>query len=125
MIDVDGSCLYKKHQQQGWVWSVDDDTIPDIPVEVNSSGEQHLKLKPTHIYYSQIQGQMAITERSWCDFVIYTEKGISVERIPFDAEFWNNKLLPKLIDFFDNCLAPEIVSPVNALGIPVRNLCDM
>ena len=89
MIDVDGSCLYKKHQQQGWVWSVDDDTIPDIPVEVNSSGEQHLKLKPTHIYYSQIQGQMAITERSWCDFVIYTEKGISVERIPFDAEFWN------------------------------------
>ena len=94
-------------------------------VEVNSSGEQHLKLKPTHIYYSQIQGQMAITERSWCDFVIYTEKGISVERIPFDAEFWNNKLLPKLIDFFDNCLAPEIVSPVNALGIPVRNLRDM
>ena len=68
---------------------------------------------------------MAITERSWCDFVIYTEKGISVERIPFDAEFWNNKLLPKLIDFFDNCLAPEIVSPVNALGIPVRNLRDM
>lgn len=68
---------------------------------------------------------MAITEQSWCDFVIYTEKGISEERIPFDAEFWNNKLLPKLIDFFDNCLAPEIVSPVNALGIPVRNLCDM
>ena len=68
---------------------------------------------------------MAITERSWCDFVIYTAKGISVERIPFDAEFWNNKLLPKLINFFDNCLAPEIVSPVNALGIPVRNLHNM
>lgn len=32
MIDVDGSCLYKKHQQQGWVWSVDNDTIPDIPL---------------------------------------------------------------------------------------------
>ena len=59
-------------------------------VEVDSSGKQYLKLKPTHIYYSQIQGQMAITERSWCDFIIYTEKGVSVQRIPFDAEFWNN-----------------------------------
>lgn len=68
---------------------------------------------------------MAITERSWCDFVIYTEKGVSVERVRFDAEFWKNKLLPKLIDFFDNCLGSEIVSPVHALGIPVRNLCDM
>ena len=24
--------------------------------------------------------------------------------------------------FYDNCVAPEIVSPVHALGIPVRNL---
>lgn len=95
-------------------------------VEVDSSGEQHLKLKQTHIYFSQIQGQMAITERSWCDFVTYTQKGISVERIPFDSEFWNNKLLPKLIDFFDNCLAPEVISPVHDLGNPVITymICD-
>ena len=32
VVDVDGSCLYKKHQQQGCVWSVDNDTIPDIPL---------------------------------------------------------------------------------------------
>lgn len=68
---------------------------------------------------------MAITERNWCDFIIYTEKGVSVERIPFDADFWKNSLLPKLINLFDNCLAPEIASPVHALGIPVRNLRDM
>ena len=28
-------------------------------------------------------------------------------------------LLPK---FYDNCVVPEIVSPVHALGIPVRDL---
>ena len=65
---------------------------------------------------------MAITERAWCDFVVYTEKGVSVQRIPFDAAFWSNDLLPKLLSFFDNCLAPEIVSPIHVLGLPVRNL---
>ena len=48
-----------------------------------------------------------------------------MERIPFDSDFWNNELLPKLIDFYDNCLAPEIVSPVYVLGIPVRDLRKM
>lgn len=65
---------------------------------------------------------MAITERSWCDFVIYTEKGISVERIQFDSDLWNSHLLPKLTAFYDNCLAPEIVCPIHVLGLSVRNL---
>ena len=61
-------------------------------------------------------------ERNWCDFVIYTTKGISVQRIPYDNDYWKDTLLPKLEDFFDNCLGPEIVSPLNALGLPLRNL---
>ena len=31
-----------------------------------------LELKEKHSYYAQIQGQMAIGEIPWCDFVIYT-----------------------------------------------------
>ena len=38
------------------------------------------KLRRTHPYYSQVQGQLAIGCREWCDFIIYTEKGISCER---------------------------------------------
>lgn len=34
----------------------------------------------TYVYYSQVQGQIAITQRKWCDFVIFTNKGVSVER---------------------------------------------
>ena len=30
--DVDRSCLYKKHQQLGDIWSTDSDTILDIPL---------------------------------------------------------------------------------------------
>ena len=91
-------------------------------LEVDSDGKATLKLKHTHPYYSQVQGQMGITERKWCDFIIYTEKGISIERIPFDSNFWILELLPKLTDFYDNCLAPEILCPVHYLGIPIRNL---
>ena len=47
---------------------------------------------------------------------------MNVQRIPFDSEFWKNELIPKLTDFFDNCLAPEIVSPVHFLGLRVRDV---
>ena len=47
------------------------------------------RLKRGHQYYFQIQGQLAVTGASWCDFVIYTSKGMSVERITFDPQFWD------------------------------------
>lgn len=94
-------------------------------LEATNDGKEHLKLRHNHPYYSQVQGQMAITGRAWCDFVIYTEKGISVERISFNRDFWQTDLLPKLIDFFDNCFAPEIISPIHVLGLPVRDLRNM
>ena len=86
-------------------------------------GREELKLKHTHLYYSQVQGQMAIGCRMWCDFVIYTTKEISVERIYFDKVFWSSELLPKLVRFYDNCFAPEILHPMHAIGLPVRDLC--
>ena len=87
-----------------------------------SSGDQAFQLKRSHSYYCQVQGQMAITGRAWCDFVVFTSKGIAIERIGFDKLFWENELLPKLVDFFDNCLAPEVVSPIHVLGMQVRDL---
>ena len=68
---------------------------------------------------------MAVGCRPWCDFVIYTSKGILIQRIDFDEKCWKDKLLPKLINFYDNCVAPEIVSPVHALGIQMRDLSKM
>ena len=47
---------------------------------VDSTGQ--LRLRDNHKYYAQVQGQMAIGERPWCNFVVFTMKGLSVERIP-------------------------------------------
>ena len=70
----------------------------------------------SHPYYSQVQGQMDIGERAWCNFVTYTEKGVSVEKIPFDSAFWEKELLPKLVHLWECCVAPEIVAPLHHLG---------
>ena len=68
---------------------------------------------------------MAITKRTWCDFIVYTEKDLTIEWIEFDDNFWKAQLLPRLTDFYDNCLCPEIVSPINVTGMPVRDLRKM
>lgn len=103
------------------------DTTPD-DAALNSDFMLHkdvdgsLKLKRNHVYYSQIQGQMAIGDRNWCDFVVFTNKGISIERIPFNSTFWESELLPKLTEFYTLCVAPEIVCPQHPVGLPIRDL---
>ena len=81
-----------------------------------------IRLKNSHSYFCQIQGQMAICKRQWCDFVIYTTKGIAINRVHFNEEFWTSQLLPCLIEFYSKCIAPEIVSPIHVLGLPIRDL---
>ena len=114
-------CPYSYRQQSPFEAAESSDFCCQI--EENSESPR-LKLKRRHPYFCQVQGQMAITERSWCDFVIYTQKGISVERIQYDPDFWNDELLPKLTSFYDHCLGPEIVCPVHVLGLPVQNISE-
>ena len=46
--------------------------------------DDRLALKCRHAYFAQIQGQMAITGRSYCDFFVYTVNGQFHERVLFD-----------------------------------------
>ena len=94
-------------------------TKPDFCC-ANDDGQPRLKKK--HKYFAQVQGQMAIGRKQWCDFIIYTEKGLSVERIPFSEEFWVGEALPKLVEFFECCVGPEIVDPISKYGKPMRDL---
>ncbi|CAH3032753.1 unnamed protein product [Porites lobata] len=59
------------------------------------------KLKRTHAYFAQVQGQMGVSGASWCDFIVYRKKGISVERIPFDPAYWETLKL-KLHTYYFN-----------------------
>ena len=45
---------------------------------------------------------MGVSGASWCDFIFYTKKGISVERIPFDPANWETLKLRLRTDYFDH-----------------------
>jgi hypothetical protein len=47
-----------------------------------------LIVKLNHAYNSQIQMQMGVTGRKWSDFFVYSEAGTWLERINFDADYW-------------------------------------
>ena len=65
-----------------------------------------VKIKLSHKYYYQVQMQMAICNASFCDFLLWSPKGMTVERVTFDKEFWE-KLHLKLHNFYVNALLPE------------------
>ena len=71
--------------------------------------ENNGNLKTNHTYYYQIQGQMAITNASFCDFFVYTKHGYHLERIEFDPAFWK-KVLDNLTYFWYNYLCPVLIT---------------
>ena len=60
--------------------------------EVNPDGSWQISLKRSLAYFAQVQDQMAIRNCPWCDFVVYTLKGLNVSRITYDDEYWSNAL---------------------------------
>ena len=59
-----------------------------------------LILKDDHAHMFQIQGQLALTGAKWCDYVIYTFKGMHIQRIPFNEKMWMETIMPELDNFF-------------------------
>ena len=60
-----------------------------------------LRLRRSHIYYTQIQGQLPICNASWYVFVVWvgSVEKLFVERISADPQFWET-ILPKLQAFY-------------------------
>ena len=71
--------------------------------------ERKVQLKRNHNYYYQVQGELAILDVPWCDFVVWTKAGIFIERITLDKHLWNKVLLSKLSHFYVEHVVPEIL----------------
>lgn len=69
------------------------------------------QLKEGHSYYAQVQGQIAKSNRKYCDFFVYTNTGHFSQRILFDSDYWQ-KLLLNLEYFFKNYLVKELLPKV-------------
>ena len=75
-----------------------------------------LKLKRTHDFFFQIQGQLNICKKKLCHFVIYTFEDIYIEKIEVDGEFYAEKMLPHLSKFWEDHYLPRIVCDLVSKG---------
>ena len=66
-------------------------------------------LDRTHAYYYQIQLQMFVLKRKFCDFVIWSKKEIFIERIYFCLNFIEINLKKASI-FHKNVIKPELLA---------------
>ena len=66
-------------------------------------------LSETHPYYAQVQGEMAILNVEWCDFVVYSNGSVIVDRILADYDYWT-KMCEVLDEFYIYHIGPEILS---------------
>ena len=93
----------------------------------NSDGSLSLKLE--HPYYYQCQLQLLVTERSFCDFVVWAPAGdIHIERLTADHQFLEPRLR-KAKKFFQTAIIPELLgkwySRESSLCIPcIENITD-
>ena len=76
-------------------------------LELNHDGEP--QLKRNHEYYFQIQTQLGVTARTYCDFFVYTSHGYFLERINFDKRFWD-EILDVLVKFWKKVIGPELLN---------------
>lgn len=87
--------------------------------KINSGGT--VEVNTNHEYFFQIQGQLHVTNRQYCLFSVWTPKGLKIERVERDDDFWQTRMVNKLEMFYMNCVLPEIIDPRHRRSMPIRN----
>lgn len=69
-----------------------------------------IQLKRSSHYYDQVQGQLLISGRKFCYFVVYTFQSLFVEKIEYDQDYCRFSLVPKLELFYEKWYKPFVAS---------------
>ena len=72
-------------------------------------GKPELKNDHPNGCYSQIQMAMGLSGAPFCDFIVYTFKGLIIARTLFDNEYFIN-LIQKLNTFYRKYMLPRIIN---------------
>ena len=68
-----------------------------------------LHLPKAHPYYAQIQGEMAILNVKWYNFVVFSNGSVIVDHILADYDYWK-KMCDTLDEFYMKHIIPEILN---------------
>ena len=67
----------------------------------------NVRLKPGSSWYVQIQGQLGVCGKKWCDFILFTRKDFIVDRIYFDHEIYS-QIVQASRKFFDRYIVKAL-----------------
>lgn len=86
--------------------------------QVNGS----MRLKTDHDFFYQVQAQLHITKKKYCDFVVCISTNIHIERIFPDKNFWQNCVEASKA-FYIHAVLPELmVKWYSRQNYPTENL---
>lgn len=98
------------------------EAIKNKTIKFLENDKGKIKLKRRDNYYFQIQGQLKITNRKYCYFIVWTPTELIVEKIVRDEKFWQDYMESQLTEFFYKCLLPELVNPQFPKKLPIKDL---
>ena len=122
LVGEDGTfeakCLFKMRDMTV------DEAIEKFPNDVGKIFDPNdlNKMRTTHHFYYQVQGQLHITNRQYCLFTLWTPSSIKIIRVERDDKFWDDKMKGELVSFYHNCLCPEIIDSRYNRNMPIREL---
>ena len=75
------------------------------------SGDK-IQLKKNHSHHYQIQGQLMLSGRKKCYFIVYTMCDLLIEEIPFDRSFFEEKMQSQLENFYEKVYCPYVAAEI-------------
>lgn len=113
------------HTYENWLGASPDGLIGDdglveikCPYSLRNGGEFKDLDKQEH-YYAQIQIQLFVTGRKWCDFIQWHRDGLKIETVKYD-DAYIDEILEKLKQFYCEFLI-ECVSQINEKHLKSRH----
>ncbi len=91
--------------------------LDESGIQLKSPGDK----KTAHDFYYQIQMQLQVADKEWCDFVccsahfndihVPNPENVHIQRVYRDQAFWDKSMYPQLFSFFHEALLPELAAP--------------
>jgi len=105
------------HPEHDWLGASPDGFVGDdgmievkCPFSLRNGGEFKSLSEQPH-YYAQVQVQLAVTGRKWCDFYQWAPHSTSAERVELNPQWWAENL-PRLHEFYQRYLE-ELNNPTH------------
>lgn len=98
------------YEYKDWLGASPDGFVDDGLIEIKCPFDQRDKTPPSFKtateqphYYAQMQVQMFVCDKKWCDFYQWSQNGAQLERVALDYD-WLQQNMIALLDFFEEYL---------------------